>query len=116
MGVEIQDVGVDHAIEDDGGVEIFQILELLQQRPHDVLIHHRAKSEDVADGNGVDDGLHVREEAVNSAHREPGFGGNAPGGNVLERHLGEQRAGRVENACYGAKAAVLGGLAAIRRD
>ena len=58
----------------------------------------------------------VREEAVNSASREPGFGGNAPGGNVLERHVGEQRAGRVENACHGAKAAVLGGLAAIRRD
>jgi hypothetical protein len=32
----------------------------------------------VADGNGVDDGLHVGEEAVNSADREPGFGGNAP--------------------------------------
>ena len=111
MGVEIGDVGVDEAIEHGGGWEIFRFLERLQPGPQDVEIHGAAKLKDVVAGDGVEDGFPVGEEAVEATDGEPGLGGNVRGGHVVERHAGEQRAGRVENAFDGAEAAILDGMA-----
>jgi len=66
----------------------------------------------------------ARERERAGAYRER-TGGNSLLGDVLVEEvrrkerlvaIDEEAAGRVKNACNGAKAAVLGGLAAIRRD
>ena len=69
---------------------------------------------DVAHGEGIDDGLLVGEEAVERADGEASLGGDAGGGDVLQRHVGEQRTGRINDAQTGPKAARLDGRAATQ--
>ena len=74
---------------------------------HDRGFQRTAKLLDVAHGDGVDDGLLVGEEAIERANGEAGLGGDARGGDILQRHLLQQGTGGVENALDGAQAAVL---------
>ena len=110
MGVEISDVGVEDAMEQGGGGEILRVLEWLQPGPHDVAIHGAAKLKDVAAGDGIDDGFAVGKEAIKATDGETGLGGNVCGGDVVERHAAEQRAGGIENAFDAAQAAILDGM------
>src|ERR1019366_2214717 len=65
----------------------------------------------VAHRDGVDDGLLVWEEPVQRADRQLGFGGNASGRDVLQRHLAEQGTGSIEHPLDGLLAARLHGSA-----
>ena len=93
---------------------LLQISQLAGDRLQHRADQRGAKLLDVPHGDGVDDGLLVGEEAIERADRQPGFGGDARGGYVLQRHLLQQGTGGVEDAVDGSLAAVLNGLAAPR--
>ncbi len=108
---QVGDVGVDDPVEDDGGVEGFEICELAFDDRDYGELQERADLVDVAHGEGIDDGLLVGEEAVERADGEASLGGDAGGGDVLQRHVGEQRTGRINDAQTGLKTARLDGRA-----
>ena len=60
-----------------------------------------------AHGNGVEDLLLVRVEAIERAHGDPGLLGHPAGGDLFERNAAEQRGCRVENLLDGPVAARL---------
>ena len=104
---QIGDVGVDDAVEDEGGIEGGEILELAFDDGHDADLEQGAEVADMAHGDGVDDGLLVGKEAVERADGEIGLGGDAGGGDVVQRRGEEQRAGRIDNAHHRLEAARL---------
>ena len=107
MRKEIADVGVDHAVEDKGGVEGLQIRQLAFDERHDAKLQQGAEVPHVTHSDGVDDGLLVGEEAVERADGKISLGGDAGGGNVVQRRVAEQRAGGIDNAHTGLEAARL---------
>ena len=107
MRVEVNDVGVDHAVENLRRIEGLQVGELALEHLHHGVFQRGAKLLDVTHGDRVNDGLLVGKEAVERADRQPGLGGDPGGGDVLQRHLLQQGTGGIKNALDGLLAARL---------
>src|SRR5208337_3138561 len=109
MRVEINNVGIHHAVEDLGRIKGRQVGHLALDGLEYRVFEGSAELLDMADGDRVNDGLLVGKEAVQRPDRHLSLGGDAGGRKLVQRHLLQQGAGGVEHALDGLQAAALYG-------
>ena len=107
MRVQINDVGVHHAVKHERWVKGLQVSEFAIQDLHHRLFERCAELLHVSHRDRINDGLLVGEKAVERANRQPCLGGDACRCHVFQWHLLQQGTGGVQHALDGMLAALL---------